>query len=1005
MMAREGVVLELRVHGVAGTPPQDMLGVDASDVVQVAGDQRTGFYRCADGVNPYGPARPDNVAVEAYSWGGLTSGVTGFLDRGRRVLWLTLLPFALANLAYWTRPGISKASKWGAIWMRVAGLLLTLLLVSAMFTIGVDLVAWQCFRGGSKVCQSVPAVFDFLARPPWDSPTRRLLVGSMLPFTVLMLLWFLSLQSLHRYEAVAANSLGAARAATPAVGAVLQRRDMWFGRDRTKLLRRLHVNAGTLYVVLLATAPMLSYHHAPTTALAIVAGLLLVHVLFLTAVTYTDGVEFSSTAPGQIVSRILRWTPPLVVAAYVIILYFFPPPDVEQSSLITGHNLGMEFPLFALVLLVTGFLLASVSPWLAVAGIAWIVGVAWYVFAADPSDFDRAWAVGVAAFAALMASVWALRRRTADGRTRPYAWRGAGPAMVLGAAVWVAALFTTSTVVWMADFLNGGQQSAADLLAEFNSDESPGYLAQQIQQTPAMTFFASGSPTLSGVLLQREGAEFTVAAGTVTADQITVGRGVFDGDLRSGPDNAPLQSLTGVEVSSGRVKTTGILTLVEACVVNKADPPQRQTCTGDGWGTYVANGTLGEHASTFTLPIDGNVSVNSREALQEHLVVPLPLIYFAGILPFWLFGVLLVVIACLVKYRNRKIADAVDHFITKDFASLDPPLPGHLRERSRKARTNAGLTHRAERLLGLVAAVTSAAALLVLLGSATVAPPWDEDVWRWVSNGQEQPLVRSVVNGGLFIALGVSLLLLATAAKLRDSDSLRRSVGILWDLTTFWPRVAHPLGPPCYAERVVPEVIDRVNWARSRGARVILSAHSQGSTIAVAALSQMIVSMPGLDEIRLVTYGSQIRTWYGRIFPGVFGAAEIGYEPLTDPIRFEDPAPDMARAEAEALHPASGSLAARLKVGNHDSRWINLFRRTDPIGFRVFSDFDHRRADRQVSEFSPGNYPADPDPMLQLHSRYQFSRTYEQVVAQWYVHHSGPAPDAEELLRPTPLVK
>src|SRR5262245_17699726 len=83
-------VYELRVHGVAGTPPEDTLGVPAATLV--AGDDRAGFYR------PYGPdggACPPVAGrqVEAYSWSGLTSG-------GRAsALWLLLTPFMLVNVA------------------------------------------------------------------------------------------------------------------------------------------------------------------------------------------------------------------------------------------------------------------------------------------------------------------------------------------------------------------------------------------------------------------------------------------------------------------------------------------------------------------------------------------------------------------------------------------------------------------------------------------------------------------------------------------------------------------------------------------------------------------------------------------------------------------------------------------------------------------------------------------------------------------------------------------
>ena len=125
-----------------------MLGVSQNQVGQVAGDSVTGIYRAKPGVDLPHRTVPPGMAVEAYSWGALTSGVQGAFGWLKRVLWLLLLPFALANLAYWARLSLGEDSgtaRWGARAVRVSGVLLTVFLVLAPCVVAIDMIAWQCF--------------------------------------------------------------------------------------------------------------------------------------------------------------------------------------------------------------------------------------------------------------------------------------------------------------------------------------------------------------------------------------------------------------------------------------------------------------------------------------------------------------------------------------------------------------------------------------------------------------------------------------------------------------------------------------------------------------------------------------------------------------------------------------------------------------------------------------------------------------------------------------------
>jgi hypothetical protein len=194
------------------------------------------------------------------------------------------------------------------------------------------------------------------------------------------------------------------------------------------------------------------------------------------------------------------------------------------------------------------------------------------------------------------------------------------------------------------------------------------------------------------------------------------------------------------------------------------------------------------------------------------------------------------------------------------------------------------------------------------------------------------------------IASIVSLVTVALAGGLvgllrsaYSDPAKRKTIGALWDVATFWPRAAHPFAPPCYGERAIPEVVDRVLLLLGRGQAfpgqqeladeyrltveygpVLLTGYSQGSIIAPAVAAQLppqVLSKPGFA---LLTLACPARRLYGRAFPSYFG-----------------------RQHLEQLR----SLLSR------DGReyWRNAVRRSDYIGSWIFSPPQPSRAQENLT--------------------------------------------------------
>lgn len=109
---------ELRVHGVSGTPPNELLYT-----APVTYDQGWDLAKL------YQPHK-DDWEVKAYHWGSLTSksSLTAF--------WILLAPFAMANVAGWMS---ESPNLWTRMWVRVAGLALTGIFFAQVANMSLDI--------------------------------------------------------------------------------------------------------------------------------------------------------------------------------------------------------------------------------------------------------------------------------------------------------------------------------------------------------------------------------------------------------------------------------------------------------------------------------------------------------------------------------------------------------------------------------------------------------------------------------------------------------------------------------------------------------------------------------------------------------------------------------------------------------------------------------------------------------------------------------------------------
>jgi len=307
--------VELRVHGVSGTPPEALLA--HPHVKQVAGDGYSRFFRPVGG-NGKELRADDGHTIEGYHWGQFTSG------SWRAGLWLILVPFGLINAAQFMLPPFTnRASKiWHGLcgaFLRLAALMMTCLFAFTSGFVLMDLIGWR-----------------------WAARTR--LLKSYEPDTVLMVAVILSAVSM-----VVLYVLGKGFGRTgpsdstetdAATTTPLAKKSFYRGDSDASTLRGLHLVASFALIAIMATFARDSSAWSGPPLLGVIAFvLLLISSLVVTFLGDPEG-SVSVAMPSAVAQfrekwhRVIKMLTPLMVvlSAIVVLAAAIQVKDVERPK-------------------------------------------------------------------------------------------------------------------------------------------------------------------------------------------------------------------------------------------------------------------------------------------------------------------------------------------------------------------------------------------------------------------------------------------------------------------------------------------------------------------------------------------------------------------------------------------------------------------------------------------------------------------------------------------------
>jgi hypothetical protein len=278
------------------------------------------------------------------------------------------------------------------------------------------------------------------------------------------------------------------------------------------------------------------------------------------------------------------------------------------------------------------------------------------------------------------------------------------------------------------------------------------------------------------------------------------------------------------------------------------------------------------------------------------------------------------------------------------------------RRRVRRTHLAGEVRSAAKALIWLIAVFQAGGILLIVVFRPPVPDAW---------YSPDGALGKAVV-----FAWGASLVGLMWLLRRGWHDPARRKqIGVLWDVGTFWPRSYHPLAPPCYAERAVPDIQRRIWRLNDHHAPVVLVGHSQGAVLAGAALLPARCRAKA-GTIALVTFGNPVSWLYAWAFPGWISSAVLA------------------------------KIVGRQQGHAQVVTWSNYYYPTDPIGSDVDRGEPAKPEERLADPESAWHIYGDPPPAPGGHSGYWSDPRVWSTVDKIADGIAPPAPAVKVVVRP-----